>query len=187
MERLSLGDLLGTPPETATAADIDRFSPAGLRQLFHAATAPELAEMKGEYPARLVRTGLLYPLNFVYAHTLMGPGYWEAKAFWPETETRGWGYNRFRRRKKEGGVICRVMKMDTQVGPSRFDDKDSFHLVYAAHNRGRNHSMRDEIRRIHPTLYLGFGCLAWALDRRNPVPFLLHGEPASWVGPDNGR
>jgi hypothetical protein len=76
------------------------------------------------------------------------------------------------------------MKMDTFIGPSRFDGKPSFHLVYAAHNRGLNHSMRDEIRRINDRLWLGMGCLAWDLDTLNPTPFLLYGAPAPWVGLD---
>ena len=76
------------------------------------------------------------------------------------------------------------MKMDTFIGRSRFDEKDSFHLVYEAYNRGRNHSMRDEIRRINDKLFIAVGCLKWNLDTLNPSPFILLGEPEPWVGPD---
>ena len=79
------------------------------------------------------------------------------------------------------------MKMDTYTGKSRFDNKDSFHLVYAAYNKGRNYSMRDEIRRINDKLFIAMGCLKWNLDTFNPSPFILFGEPASWVGPDSKK
>jgi len=179
----SISEILGKAAERATAADIDKLSKSDVLQLFYAAEAPRFSEMKGEFKAKLVKTGLMYPMNYFYAHTLMGPGHWEAKAFFPFEDEKGWGYNLFSKVENGNSVFKRIMKMHTHIGPSRFDNKDSFHLVYAAYNGGLNHSMRDEIRKINETLYLGFGCLAWSLDMMNPCPFVLYGNPSEWVGP----
>jgi hypothetical protein len=123
-------------------------------------------------------------MQLFYAHHLMGPGHWEGKAFFPFEKEKGWGYNLFTEKENGKSRIARTMKMDTFVGKSRFDDKESFHLVYKAYNEGRNHSMRDEIRKINDGLLIGFGCIAWNLGTLNPTPFILYGEPSKWVGPD---
>jgi len=140
--------------------------------------------MKGEYQARLIPVGVLAFANIFYAHHLMGPAHWEGKAFFPFGDKKAWGYNIFRSGRGSKSRTVRTMKMDTFIGRSRFDEKDSFHLVYEAYNRGRNHSMRDEIRRINDKLFIAVGCLKWNLDTLNPSPFILLGEPEPWVGPD---
>ena len=176
--------IFGMPADKVSPEEINKLSKSDIMQLFYAANAPQFSEMKGEYKAKLVSTGILFPVADFYAHHLMGPGHWEAKAFFPFESNKGWGYNLFTISKAGNPSIVRTMKMDTYVGKSRFDDKDSFHLVYQAYNGGLNHSMRDEIRRINDHLYIGMGCLVWNLDTVNPTPFLLYGQPDSWVGPD---
>jgi hypothetical protein len=176
--------ILGKPARDATPEDIDGLSKRDVMQLFYAAEAPGLASMKGEYRARLVPVGVAAIANHLYAHRLMGPGHWEAKAFYPFGDDRAWGYNIFTSGKGARARQIRTMKMDTFVGRSRFDEKDSFHLVYAAHSKGRNRSMRDEIRKINDGLFIAVGCLGWNLDTLNPCPFVLYGEPAPWKGPD---
>jgi hypothetical protein len=180
----TLEAILGMPADKATPEEIQKLSKSDIMQLFYAANAPQFSEMKGEYKAKLVSTGILFPVADFYAHHLMGPGHWEAKAFFPFESNKGWGYNLFTISKVGNPVIVRTMKMDTYVGKSRFDNKDSFHLVYQAYNSGLNHTMRDEIRSINDQLYIGMGCIGWNLDTLNPTAFLLYGQPDSWVGPD---
>ena len=176
--------ILGMPADQAVPEHIDKLKKSDIMQLFYAAESPKFTEMKGEYKAKLIPTGILFPGNNFYAHDMMGPGHWDAKAFFPFESNQGWGYNLFTSNKGENAVIVRTMKMDTHVGESRFDKKDSFHLVYKAYNAGLNHSMRDEIRKINDRLYIGMGCLAWNMDTLNPCPFILYGAPDQWVGPD---
>ena len=152
----SMEDILGVPAEQASSEDVEK----------------------------LVPVGILSFVNDFYAHHLMGPGHWEAKAFSPFEEDKGWGYNLFTVEKDTDSGIVRTMKMDTSVGKSRFDEKDSFHLVYKAHNKGRNNSMRDEIRKINDKLLVGLGYVTWSLGKLNPSFFLLYGEADPWVGPD---
>jgi len=177
-------EILGIPSREARLEDVERLSKSEVMQLFFAAKAPEFAEMKGEYRAKLLPVGVMFFANNFYAHHLMGPGHWDRKAFFPFEKDKGWGYNLFSKGKGEDKRIIRTMKMDTFVGRSMFDKTDSFHLVYAAHNRGRNHSMHDEIRKINDRLFIAMGCLAWNLGALNPSPFVLYGEPDNWVGPD---
>lgn len=180
----SMDDILGVPAQKASPEDVEKLSKSDLMQLFHAADTPEFTEIKGEYKAKLLSAGVLSFVNDYYAHHLMGPGHWEAKAFFPFEEDKGWGYNLFTVGKDADSAIARTMKMDTSAGRSRFDEKDSFHLVYKAHNKGRNNSMRDEIRKINDRLFVGLGYLTWSLGKWNPSFFLLYGEADRWVGPD---
>lgn len=179
-----MDDILGVRAGQASPADVDRLSRSDVMQLFHAADAPAFGRMNGEYRARLVPAGILALANEYYAHHWMGPGRWEGKAFFPSGKDAGEGYNLFTVGRGAEARTVRTMQMDTALGKSRFDGKDSFHLVYAAHNRGRNRSMRDEIRRINDSLYIGLGYVSWNLGKRNPSFFLLHGSPDPWVGPD---
>ena len=180
----SMDDILGVPAEEATIKDIENLSKSDAMQLFYAAASPEFTRMNGEYKAKLICVGVLAAVNDFYAHHLMGPGHWEGKAFFPFEDKKGWGYNLFTEEQDGESAIARTMKMDTYVGKSRFDEKESFHLVYKAYNEGRNHSMRDEIRKINDGLLIGLGCIGWNLDTLNPAPFILYGEPSKWVGPD---
>jgi len=180
----SMDEILGVPAEKASPIDVEKLSKSDVMQLFYAADTPEFSNMKGEYKAKLVSVGILSFVNDYYAHHWMGPGHWEAKAFSPLEKDKGWGYNLFTVEEDADSGIVRTMKMDTSVGRSRFDEKDSFHLVYKMYNRGRNSSMRDEIRKINKKLFLGLGYVSWSLGKLNPSFFLLYGEPDPWVGPD---
>jgi hypothetical protein len=44
--------------------------------------------------------------------------------------------------------------------------------------------MRDEIRKINDKLYIGMGAMAASGGTINPMPFILSGDQAPWVGPD---
>ncbi len=47
--------------------------------------------------------------------------------------------------------------MDTWVGPSEIDGRDSFHLKYEAYNDGLVNSMHDEVRKVNDQLYICMG------------------------------
>lgn len=180
----TMEEILGVKPEKATAADINKLSKADVMQLFFAAEAPEFTEMKGEFKACMVQAGILCEANEFYAHNFMGPGHWEAKAFFPFEKDRGQGYNVFTVEDDGKSRRVRTLRMDTFQGKSNFDDKESFHLVYEAYNTDQNQSMRDEIRKINDRLFLGLGYLTWNLGTLNPSPFVLYGKPEKWEGPD---
>jgi hypothetical protein len=44
--------------------------------------------------------------------------------------------------------------------------------------------MRDEIRQINDTLFIGAGYMGLGGGPINPAPFALIGPPKPWVGPD---
>ena len=70
--------------------------------------------------------------------------------------------------------------MDTRLGPSRIDDRTSFHLVYKAYNGGLVASMQDEIRQVNDSLFVCMGYMGAGGGPINPAPFILHGEPSPW-------
>ncbi len=181
----TVDEILGVKAEHATVADIDKLSKSEVKQLFYAADAPVFTKIKGEYKAKMVPAGILYKVTEFYAHNLMGPGHWEAKGFYPFEKRKGQGYNMFTLRTDGESKSIRTLRMDTFMGNSIFDDKESFHLVYEAYNDDHNHTMRDEIRMINERLYIGLGYSIWNLGAFNSAPFVLYGEPAPWVGPDD--
>jgi len=180
----TVDEILGIETEKATVADIEKLSKSDVMQLFFAADSPVFINMKGEYKAKLVPVGIFYNVSEYYSHHFMGPGRWEAKCFYPIEERKGQGYNLFTVFDDGKSKSVRTLRMDTFVGPSKFDSKVSFHLVYKAYNKDKNESMCDEIRRINDNLYIGLGYLTWNLGTYNPTPFVLYGESAQWVGPD---
>ncbi|MBI9077270.1 MAG: hypothetical protein JEZ02_17820 [Desulfatibacillum sp.] len=180
----TMDEILGKSSASAKVEDINALSKADIMQLFHAASAPRFSVMNGEFEARLLDKGVLAKASSIFTHNLMGPGHWEGKAFTPATKTEGWGYNLFSSSKGGENALARLVRMDTHVGPSVFDDKDSFHLTYAPHNHGMLNTMQDEIRQINPRLFLGYGYMDWSGGKRNPAPFVLIGPPTPWVGTD---
>ncbi len=181
----SVDEILKVTAEKASLEDIEKLSKSEFVQLFYAAEAPVFTKVKGEYKSKLVPAGILYSINEYYAQNVMGPGHWEAKCFFPYEKRKGRGYNLFTVTDNGKSKEVRTLRMDTFIGKSRFDDKESFHLVYAAYNDDHNNSMRDEMRRINDKLYIGLGYLTLNLGTINPSPFVIYGEPGQWVGPDD--
>ncbi len=177
----SMDEVLQMPAEKAVPEDIRKLSRAELLRLYHAAEAPDFGKIKGEYRAEILPVG---PFAFVadfYTHKIFGPGRWQGKAFFPLLETSGWGYNIFA---LKNGNLARTCRMNTYIGPSNMDDKNSFHLDYSPWNGYLNYTMHDEIRAINPTLLLGMGYMGAGGGPLNPAPFLVIGAPSPWVGPD---
>jgi all-trans-retinol dehydrogenase (NAD+) len=181
----TVSQILDAPAPKVTVALVKQLSKARVMQLFYAAPAPDFARMKGEYRAETLNVGILAPAADAFTHRFFGPGRWEGKAFFPFEPAKGWGYNIFSGSNRDGSVkTSRTRKMRTYMGPSPIDGRPSFHLDYAPFNGGVVHSMHDEIRMIHPGLFIGMGYMGIGGGSINPAPFVLHGTPAPWVGPD---
>ena len=181
----SIEAILGVPADTATVEGIEGLSKSEVMQLFYAAPAPEFSSMKGQYRAKILSVGVMAFATDFFTHHFFGPGPWEGKAFFPFETARGWGYNLFAvTGDGEEPAISRTRKMDTCVGKSNIDDRDSFHLDYSPHNCGMVGSMHDEIRKINDQLFLGMGYMAAVGGSINPAPFVLYGKPDKWVEPE---
>ena len=166
-------------PDTETLAGL---STRELLAIFERLPCPTVAELNGEYAARLLRVpdrgskrlwmSMLY--NPVF------PGHWLGKAFAPVSTDRGHGYNFFRHR----GRGVRRFPMATQLAPSRHDGELAYQLVYADYLSVCGAlNMVDEIRRLDARRYLGFGRIGYTPRQLSvPIPFLLTGPDAEFAG-----
>lgn len=157
----------------AVPPSVDRMSVAELLQLFGALPAPALAELNGEYRARLLRQPTLLARlgGRLAVSNPLAP--WRCKAFRPVSEQEGRGYNTF----ECFGRILQRFPMQTLIAPSRFDGKPAYQLVYRRYHSlcGVIH-MVDEVRHLAPGRYLGIGTWGFSeRQRRQPLPFLLEG------------
>ena len=181
----TMEEILGVAPGKATVKDIEKLDKASLFQLFYVAPAPKFEEMKGEYSAKTLPVGVLAASADFYTHHFFGPGRWAGKAFFPFEKDKGWGYNIFSSKNKDDKeVLSRARKMNTYVGKSLIDGKDSFHLDYSPYNSGTVHSMHDELRKVNDNIILGMGYMGLGGGSINPAPFLVIGPAVKWVGPD---
>jgi hypothetical protein len=181
----SMEQILGIAPGKATVNDIEKLDKAALFQLFYAAPAPKFEEVKGEYSGQTIPVGVLAMSADIFTHHFFGPGRWLGKAFFPFEKDKGWGYNMFSSKNKDGQeVIYRVRKMNAYIGKSPIDGKDSFHLDYSPYNSGTVHSMHDELRKINDNIFLGMGYMGIGGGSINPAPFLVIGPAVKWVGTD---
>lgn len=177
--------------------------------IFHQLPAPALDEMRGEYKAVCLDCGgtLRQMLSDLCLHRIWGK--WQNKAFEPLDARRGHGYNSFRASRasgredvlpalghacarmaldyllgKDDPVMVRLLRMRTRIGDSIYDARTSFHLDYGADTPFPVSTMRDEVRKLNDTLFLGLGILGISFGRRNIFPFVLVGPPEAWVGSD---
>lgn len=183
----TMTQILGVPAEKATPADIEKLSKAQLFQLFYAAKAPAMENMKGEYKAQTLSVGIQAASADFYTHHVFGPGRWVGKAFTPNEneKDKGNGYNLFKITDKGGkDAIARTRRMNTSIGKSPIDGKESYILDYSPYNGGTVHSMQDEIRKVNDTLFICMGYMGIGGGSINPAPFILFGEASPWVGPD---
>lgn len=153
-------------------------SPYELLEVFKTqCECPSQHEMSGEFAAHTLQQLKLVDrvMNFLFCNNILLTGRWVAKGFRPIDERYGRGYNSFQR----FGKVLRIYPNMTVIAPSRFDMKPAYQLIYHAYHSifGDAH-MIDEIRRLSPGVYLGFGALG--LDKK-PMPFLLTGPVAPYT------
>jgi hypothetical protein len=174
----SLNDVLGKDPRSTSLGDLSRLSWKAVLRLFHAAPAPRLEDLEGEYRAVILPVGVFAPLAAFFTHTFFGPGRWQGKGFKPRGQNHGEGYNLF-----GNEPLHRTRRFNTSIGPSRFDGKPSFCLDYSPYNRFLVHSMKDEIRQLSSELFIGLGTMSSGGGALNPAPFAVFGQPQPWRGP----
>lgn len=146
--------------------------------LFASLACPSIAEMNGEYGARVLPQPNA-AMNWLAQRAISNPifpGTWLCKGFTPISNSEGRGYNGFHFR----GRDIRRFPMQTLIAPSRFDGKPAYQLIYAAYDSlfGRIH-MVDEVRRAADGHYLGIGTCGFSQRQRLvPLPFTLVGPGA---------
>jgi hypothetical protein len=153
---------------------VEALSPAEAVDLFKTLPAPTMEEMNGEFSGEMLSFPTLCTRIFwnVASKNPIYPGVWQGKSFRQTGPDEGRGYNTVKR--WIGGRVD-MWPMVTRIGPSYFDGKPSFQLVYRAydHYAGEIH-MLDEVRRLPDGRYLGIGRAGTTTEeRRLPMPFLL--------------
>jgi hypothetical protein len=156
------------------AIPVEDLSPAQAVELFKTLPAPSMEEMNGEFSGQIIS----YPTLFrkivwgVGSNNPIFLGVWQGKSFRQTSPAEGRGYNTVKR--WIGGRVD-MWPMLTRIGPSYFDGKPSFQLVYRAfeHYASDIH-MLDEVRRLPDGRYLGLGRIGDTTEeRRLVVPFLF--------------
>lgn len=145
-------------------------------EVFRTLEAPTLEEMNGKFRGRIQSFPTLSKKLFwtIASNNPIFPGIWRGKSFRTVDKVSGRGYNTVWR--LPGGRVD-IWPMETRIGPSYFDGRPSFQLVYRAfdHYAGDIH-MLDEVRRLDHGRYLGIGRTGRTVaERRLAMPFLLVG------------
>ncbi len=181
------GVTTSTKPAVSGEWTVEKLQELRLEQvmeLFRSLSAPPFTEMNGEYASHSLQQGLKLK-HFLLDLWLDDPfnyGHWLGKAFSPQGQETGQGYNFFRKY----GRVYRKLRMATRIAPSRFDGRDVFLLDYSAFfTQGKLMMMKDEVRKVQEGLYLGIGTWGYLEPLRNiPWPFTLSGPVHAYVGPD---
>ncbi len=207
----SLQSIIPKEREAITVEDLRKLNRQQLIGVFHQLVSPEVGEMRGEYRAMLLDSGNAVNRFLSVLFLYFTWGMWQHKAFEPFSERHGHGYNTFLTtlsRVPENVFLAgaasllglvkaflgshapqrmvRMMCNKTFIGPSRFDGRTSFHLVYKDYDSFYTSTMKDEVRKVNDSLFLGLGTLTVTGGTRNIFPFVLMGPPDPWVGPDEG-
>ncbi len=177
-------EILGKDPAAVTVEDVLKLSKADFVQLFYAVSAPGIDDLQGEYIAQNHPGGIMAPAVQAYTDNFFGPGKWTGKAFRAVDKIRGEGYNIFVAEKDGQKTLVRTRKIATLIGPSEYDGKNSYKLNYSLYNGGLVHSMRDELRKLNDSVYIGLGCMGLGGGAINPSLFIISGKPEPWVGAD---
>lgn len=167
---------------TIRPTDLTAMPHAELVELFATLDAPGLSEMVGEFDG----TPLQQPNVFRSAVALVKVRNrlhrWKTKGFRQVDETSGRGYNIYRR-----AVSGRLMYRDpmtTRMALSHIDDRPAFQLDYRTFDTFNGFvNLVDDVRRVAPGLYLGFGMWGFT-DRQRSVlqPFMLEATSRPYVG-----
>ncbi len=161
-----------TKPIQAVA--VEDLAPDAAVELFKTLPAPTMAEMNGEFSAEMMSFAPLYS-RLLWGIATSNPiylGVWQGKSFHQTGPNEGRGYNTVWRL-----IVGKVdlWPMLTKIGPSYFDGKPSFQLIYRAfdHHAGDIH-MLDEVRRLPDGRYLGIGRIGSTPEERAQIkPFLF--------------
>lgn len=167
-------------PEPLSPERLRSLPTSALVELFGELESPSIEQMHGDYSAELLRQ----PSSTA---TVLGrlavdrPLWrWRSKGFRPVDARTGRGYNSFR----VGGRIVQRYPMLTRLGPSRFDGRPAYHLLYPAfHSTCGAIGMVDEVRVVSDGVFLGIGTWGFSDAQRHiPLPFLLTDAGRPYLG-----
>lgn len=151
-----------------------------LVELFCQLEAPSLETMNGDYTAELLRqpTTTAAVLGRVAVDRPFWR--WRSKGFRPVDARTGRGYNSF----QVGSRIVQRYPMQTRLGPSRFDGRSAYHLLYLAFRSTCGAiGMVDELRVLSDGAFLGIGTWGFSDAQRHvPLPFLLLDAGGPYLG-----
>lgn len=206
---MAIDNFLGKLLKDYTYEDIMKLRRGQLMELFLQLDSPSMSEMHGEYRAYLLDSGYIINMFLAKLYLHFTWGDWQHKAFEPLDEQHGHGYNTFITtqsklyenyfvamfmksvslgrslfRLNSPQRLARIMLNKTSMVSSVFDGRPSFQLTYRDYNTFYTNTMTDEVRKVNDKLYLGIGRLTITFGKYNPMPFMLIGPPAPWVGPE---
>lgn len=169
-------------PSVTCSTHLASMPHAQLVELFTTLTAPTMAEMSGEYDG----TALRQPNRFrsaIATVKVRNPMYrWMAKGFRQLDEVSGRGYNVHRW--ALGGRLVYRDPMTTRIATSRIDGRPAFQLDYRTFDTVNGLvNLVDDVRRVAPGLYLGFGMLGFTERQRRVLqPFMLEATSRLYAG-----
>ena len=170
-----------TLPATCST-DLASMPHAELVKLFTTLEAPTISEMSGEYDGTALRQPNLLR-SAIATVKVRNPLYrWMAKGFRQLDEVSGRGYNVHRR--AVGGRLVYRDPMTTRITTSHIDGRPAFQLDYRTFDTVNGVvNLVDDVRRVAPGLYLGFGMLGFT-DRQRGVlqPFMLKATSRLYAG-----
>lgn len=166
-------------------------------ELWHSLAAPEPDEMSGEYIGCVHDGGdpevRRAKAAFFFDRHAPG-GAWLGKAYRPEDDGAGQGYNRYQR---ADGTVVRHLRFTTRIGPSPLDGRPSLSMRYRSfRNAAGAIALIDEVRRLSDRAYLGVYTADRTIDGFTPTKrdgedrtdaevFGLAGPIGGWLGVDD--
>ena len=164
------------------STDLTAMPHADLVDLFVTLDAPSLSEMVGEFDGTPLRQPSVFRSAVALVKVRNRLHRWKAKGFRQVDETSGRGYNIYRR--PVSGRLMYRDPMTTLMAPSHIDDRLAFQLDYRTFDTVNGFvNLVDDVRRVAPGLYLGFGMWGFT-DRQRSVlqPFMLEATSRAYVG-----
>jgi hypothetical protein len=143
-----------------------------LKRIYEELSTPNLAEISGEYDARLLDQGNRIG-SFMVRKAFSMRADWLGKAFRPLSPTMGEGYNVFGTANHRRAQL----PMSTYIDQSIVTCGDAIILDYRTKNRGLIRWLRGELRQVSPSVLLGLGTFGPRSPRhrrlRRIIPFVL--------------
>lgn len=177
--------------ETWTEKKILALTRDEVLELWGECPAAEMAELCGEYKGLIPNAGdeEAQKRTAAVMYNEEGPlGYWLGKAYSPLSNTKGDGYNCWRR---PGGKVDRYMRFATEMGTSLIDGKPALMMYYGAYRHrfvpeGKENALVDEIRKLADGVYLGVGTSEMPDGTRTPPGhFALIGPTGKYLAVDD--
>ena len=159
-----------------------------MTELWKTLPTAELKELQGEYEGHVPLAGADEAFVKQINETMKNPngpnGLWIGKAFSATDESRGEGYNHWR---KAGTNGIRKMRYKTWIENSEIDGKPALIMDYGPHiEPSQEWYFRDEVRKLNDDIHILLGVSVTVATGARSVlgPLALTGPIHAWVGPD---